>query len=341
MSLASPEGSRILLVGSGRRAEAVARELEALALEIDRAEQLPRRAAAKSAAIVLVTPRPSGETIESLEKLPPLFVFADPSFGDAAVRSIYAAGATAVIHWPRERKIAAEFVAERLGIALARGRRSRSHDALRRTVLAHVRLVGVAVDGLKVRADDAGRVALRGTVQDYPAKLEILRATERIPGVRAVDGAELLVAPTSRTDAEIARAVRSVLRASDRVDPRTLSVRVDSGSVRLEGVLPDRRTLRALLELIAVVGGVRGIDERVTVSVAETRKDAATAKRINATVGMWFPDERVTVTVYSGVAEIAGKLSSLARRREIEAVVERDPFVNRMISKLEVRKRRG
>ena len=51
-----------------------------------------------------------------------------------------AAGANAVIEWPREKELFAGILAETMGMSLVRGQASRPDVALARTVRAHLRL---------------------------------------------------------------------------------------------------------------------------------------------------------------------------------------------------------
>jgi osmotically-inducible protein OsmY len=67
-------------------------------------------------------------------------------------------------------------------------------------------------------------------------------------------------------DARIRADILARLAGAPWLDARAVAVRVTGGVVRLEGRVPDRRMARAIKEVAAGCGGVRGVAEHLRVA---------------------------------------------------------------------------
>ncbi len=119
--------------------------------------------------------------------------------------------------------------------------------------------IGVAVK--------AGVATLSGIVDSFARKNAIIRAAERVAGVKAI-AEELRVAlPTSRRkpDAEVAHAAANALQWDVEVPENRVKVRVDDGWVWLEGEVEWQYQAMAAERAVRYLVGVRGVTNSLRV----------------------------------------------------------------------------
>lgn len=339
-----PRPSEVILYGAQPRVGQVEKALRGLEVSLKTAIERPSPEAS-TLGVVLVAPLTSRQSITQVVKAVrsdkhgsglPIFAVTDNDTRDRTVRRIYSAGATAVFLWSREALLLPRLVAELLGVAWVRGRAGGPQAALSRTLNAHLRLVPWSTAGVRASARKGGEVHLSGAVATFWRKRKIERLVTRIPGVTRIVSRELYVEPSGRTDRQVAQAIRSTLRNTTAVDDATVSVAVHGGMVTLTGAVSDRRELERIVELASNVLGVRDVFDALVVSPTAPRSDGSTTRRLSGALSKWFPKEPVRVTVFAGVAVLAGKVRGLAKRLELEQFVGQDPAVARVINKLEV-----
>jgi osmotically-inducible protein OsmY len=110
----------------------------------------------------------------------------------------------------------------------------------------------------------SGIVTLQGSTPTYAGRVAAKLAVLRILGVRAVAD-ELTVTPPPnlrRTDVEIARSVRVALELNVQV-PEGIRFGVVDGTVTLDGVVRRQADRCAAESAIAVLAGVRGIENHI------------------------------------------------------------------------------
>jgi osmotically-inducible protein OsmY len=127
-----------------------------------------------------------------------------------------------------------------------------------------------------------------------------------------------------------------VLRSTSDIDTTTISMSVRNGYVSLAGSAADRLELERINEIISHVKGVRGIDNLATVSRLQKEKDHVIARRIHKVLALLFPREKVSVSVFGGVAVLSGRVELLSIKREVENLAREDRAVRRVINKIEV-----
>lgn len=339
------DSSSLVLWGSPPRLGQVEKALRRLDLALIRATTGPPRLDARVLGVVIVAPPTNGEppdrAVSALRadrrgSAAPLFVVVDNDTGDRAVRKIYAAGATAVFCWPREALILPRLVAELLGVSLVRGRAKGPRKALTRRLTAHLRLIPWSTAGSRAVAKSGGEVHLSGAISTYWRKRELKRLLARIPGVTRIVGTHLNVEPSTRTDRQIAYAVRSILRSTTMVDDATVSVGVRGGTLTLAGTVSNRQELERIVEIVSNVIGVRDLENSLVIAGKAKKHDGVTARRLNGALKKWFPGDRVHVAVFARVAVISGKVRNLSRRLELAQFVGQEPAITRVINKLDV-----
>jgi osmotically-inducible protein OsmY len=146
--------------------------------------------------------------------------------------------------------------------------------------------IGVTVDG--------GAVSLTGTVDTYAQKWAAEDATKRVNGVRtmAQDLSVKLLSDHKHTDSEIATAIQSALKW-DVMVPKTITAKVTSGSVTLEGQATwnfereaAERAVRYLTGVVSVFNAVAlksqvsPVDIKEKIEAALNRQAKADAKGI-------------------------------------------------------------
>jgi osmotically-inducible protein OsmY len=294
-------------------------------------------------AVVLVPPLPGTRVEDAVRgcKESPwgstggLFVVLLDEPEDRQVRTLYRAGATAVLDWPRDAVTFPDLVAEIKGIEQARGRATDADTALARSVRARLRLAASMPSGLRVSCRD-GVVYLGGPIDGLWRRSLVEQLVGRVPGVRGVVTEGLFVPPTGMPDAAVARAVRRLMRAMPSVAEESLSVAVESGVVSLAGNISSHRELEDLLRAVSDVRGVRDIENLVVISPRQRIDDRNAASRLQGAIARLFPGREVTVKVFGGVVVIRGQVADAETRRRIAAIVAQDDATIRVINKLSV-----
>ena len=115
-------------------------------------------------------------------------------------------------------------------------------------------------------------VTLAGSVPDYPSKLAVQRAAERIAGVRTVVN-EITVRlrePDARTDSALAAAAANALVWDARVAHGKLCAYVLDGWVTLAGTVGHGAERAAAENAVENLTGIRGITNQIVVVPADS-----------------------------------------------------------------------
>ncbi len=142
-------------------------------------------------------------------------------------------------------------------------------EELRGDPMVNAAQIGVTVD--------RGAVSLLGAVDTYAEKWAAEDATKRVGGVRTIaqDLTVKILADHRRSDSEIAIAVQSALRW-DVFVPKTVTAKVQSGWVTLEGQAPWNYQRDAAERSVRHLTGVAGVSNAVTLkpqaSAAEVKE---------------------------------------------------------------------
>ena len=177
---------------------------------------------------------------------------------------------------------------------------------------------------------DKGVVTLTGTVSSYANKVAALEAAHRVSGVLDVANDIQVKIPGgfTRTDTEIAQAVRGALEWNVLVPDQQIRSTVADGWVTLEGVvayLSEREDAeRAVLNL----SGVRGVVNKLVVNprdVAPTDVrmviEDALERRADREA------DRIGVNVSDGTVTLSGSINSWEEKRAIVGAVSHAPGV--------------
>jgi osmotically-inducible protein OsmY len=192
--------------------------------------------------------------------------------------------------------------------------------------------------GVKVLA---GLVTLTGTVASYASKMSAQDAALRVPGVTDVaNELYVRVAPANlRSDAEIARAVRTGLEWDVLVPDDRITSTVSDGYVTLRGSvesLADRHEAESAVRRLA---GIRGIHNEIevvpTVEAADLQLKIEEALERRAL----READRINVQVIDGRVTLSGSVQSWDEKRAVIGLVSHAPGVRSVQDHLAIRSR--
>jgi osmotically-inducible protein OsmY len=183
-----------------------------------------------------------------------------------------------------------------------------------------------------------GIVTLTGQVDAYSKKLAAENAAKKIAGVKAIaEDIQIGVSPVSgKTDTEIAEAVVNILKWHTIVPHEKLKIKVENGTVRLEGdvdwefqrnnaesAIENLRGVRSVMNLISVKPNFKASDIKKKITAAFERSATIDAGKIN-------------VEVTGGKVILSGKVRSFAEKEDAERAAWLAPGVNRIESRIEM-----
>ena len=175
-----------------------------------------------------------------------------------------------------------------------------------------------------------GVVTLTGTVTSYAKKQAAQEAAHRIAGVLDVAN-EIEVRPTgdfTRTDADIARAVRHVLPWDALVLDEQIRSTVSDGWVTLEGEVNLWRERQDAERVVLRLEGVVGVVNKITilprkVDPNELREEIEYALERRAD----REAERLRIEVHDGAVDLFGRVHSWQEKRAVVGSISHAPGV--------------
>jgi osmotically-inducible protein OsmY len=177
---------------------------------------------------------------------------------------------------------------------------------------------------------DKGVVTLTGTVTSWAKRMAAEEAARRVIGVLDIANDIKIKVPggLTRTDTEIAQAVRHALQWDVFVPDEKITSTVADGWVTLDGTV-ERWSERADAErAVRNLMGVRGVVNKITVTptkpvTADVRKaiEQALERRAEREA------KRIHVDVRDGIATLTGSVHSWAERKSVVAAARFTPGV--------------
>jgi osmotically-inducible protein OsmY len=177
---------------------------------------------------------------------------------------------------------------------------------------------------------EQGVVTLTGTVGSYARKIAAQEAAHRAPGVLDVANDIVVRIPgeMTRSDAEIAQALRRSLEWDALIpDERILST-VSNGWVTLDGTLDDLRQRGDAEGAARRLAGVRGVSNNIAVRGprVETEQIRLMLQQVlERRAGR--EAERIHIAVRNGCVILAGQVRSWAEKRAILGAISHAPGV--------------
>ncbi len=178
---------------------------------------------------------------------------------------------------------------------------------------------------------DAGAVTLTGTVSSYGKKLAAAEAAHRVNGVLDVANDLQIKLPgsLSRTDTDIAHAIRLALEWDVLVAHQKIRTTVTDGWVRLEGEIPLLADRAEVERVVRNIAGVKGITDLMQVSVHQT-DPVQVRHAIQEALDRQADREaaRITVDVKDGVILLSGPVHSWRERQAVLNAAQHAPGVH-------------
>ncbi len=304
----------------------------------------------RSRALVIVPPMPKFSVLrfarrrqqERAGQNVPIFVTMEGLLPDDTVRKLYRAGVEALFEWPSDAQAVKRTMLRLTAADPLPWRRSKSPSeiALEEVARDHLKVDAVPF-GAELGVDARDRcVMLKGSI-DSLWKLDLARqVVSEIPGVDDVvaDGVE--ITGQARHDREVAKAIRQVLRHAASVESSTLAVSARAGEVTLAGSVRDEQEAQRALQLVRHVDGVKRVNDYLVVSERAKDEDRAIAQRVRRTLHTRFSRLPIQLSVFGGVAVLAGRVPSASLRDRVKRLVEGQRGVQRVVDKTLVSPRR-
>ena len=216
---------------------------------------------------------------------------------------------------------------------------AKTDDQITQDVLAELAWdPAVTVANLTVSTTD-GRVSLHGTADTYGTKLEAEDAAYRVAGVRSVDD-DIVVDPAAfgpRSDADIERDVQAALALDYQVPNEWISVSVVNGFVTLTGNVNWYYQRDAAEADAAMIKGVQGIDDEITVN-----QSGASAGDIAAGIDQAFArnaelyDDNIDVTTDGSNVTLSGTVATWDESEMAEDIAWMSPGVTNVTNDIAV-----
>lgn len=183
-----------------------------------------------------------------------------------------------------------------------------------------------------------GVVTLSGLVDTYSKKLAAEKAAQRVAGVKvvAVD-IEVKFLNTTKSDTEIAEAIKNALKWNSMVNEDKVEVKVDNGWVFLDGRVDWEYQKRAAHASVEHLIGVKGITNNITVVSKAIDAMELKNKIIKAYHRIASVDSSTIEVEASGTGvTLRGKVRSWAEKKEAENVAWSSPGVIAVHNKIEI-----
>jgi osmotically-inducible protein OsmY len=184
-----------------------------------------------------------------------------------------------------------------------------------------------------------GVVTLIGTTGSYAAKLAAEEGVHRIPGVLDVanDIQVRTVGTATRSDTELAQAVRRALQWDALVDDENIHSTVSDGWVTLSGAVDRLRQREDAEHAVRHLAGVRGVSNAIEVfgpppdveKLRERLRDALERRARHEA-------RHIQVRVEEHSVTLSGKVDSWLEKRAVLGIVSHTPGVRRVNDALEV-----
>jgi len=186
---------------------------------------------------------------------------------------------------------------------------------------------------------DHGRVVLTGTADTYGTKVEAEEAAYRVGGVKFVDN-DIVVNSTAlslRADMDIAANIRSALALDYQVPDDRISVSVVNGYATLTGNVDWYYQKDAAEDDAAMILGVQGLDDEITVN-----QSGASATAISSGIARAFArnaelyDDDIEVTTDGGYVILSGTVATWNEFDMAEEIAWMSPGVSSVTNNIAV-----
>jgi osmotically-inducible protein OsmY len=190
--------------------------------------------------------------------------------------------------------------------------------------------IGVAVKN--------GIVTLSGIVDTYPKKMAAERVTKNVIGVKAVAlDIQVGISPVNRkSDAEIAEACVNALRWDSSVPDDKIKVKVENGTVSMEGTVEWGYQRLAAKNALVKLTGVKGVNNMIVVKQKPSSIDIKQRIRESFITTAGHEADNIRLEVLGSKVTLRGSVKSHYEKEEAENTAWATPGVNEVENKIEV-----
>ncbi len=217
--------------------------------------------------------------------------------------------------------------------------RERSDENIRQDVLdALAADARIDESGINVDVVD-GTVYLTGVVPSIIQKRTAQNIIGRIKGILAVNNDIQLSPLYTRSDIDIEADVKAALQRDAWVDEKRIKVRVDDGTVYLEGTAEDVSARSAAEDDARAVKGVVEVVDDIAVVPAPARLDSEIAEDVRRDVerNVRVKPGQIHVQVADGVVFLRGTVATIAQRWIAEDIARWVPGVVDVVDELRIK----
>ena len=184
-----------------------------------------------------------------------------------------------------------------------------------------------------------GVITLSGVVDSYWKKLAAEKAAQKVSGVKVVaSDIEVKVGVIgTRTDTEVAEAVKNALRWNSAVNEDKIEVKVDNGWVYLDGKVDWEYEKRYAQESVEDLVAVRGVTNNImvqskSVDTKEIQRKITSAYHRSATID----SSSIKIEAIGNKVTLKGKVRSWAEKKEAESIAWAAPGVISVDNRIEI-----
>jgi osmotically-inducible protein OsmY len=183
-----------------------------------------------------------------------------------------------------------------------------------------------------------GVVSLAGFVDSYSDKWKAESVASKVRGVKAFanDLEVKLPSSSTRADPDIARAAIDALKWNISVPPDRIKVKVEKGSIILEGNVDWFYQKEAAERAVRYLTGVKGVSNLVMVKPVPAPSDVKHNIKDALQRGAQFDADRITVDIVGNKAILRGTVHSFAEYRDAERAARNAQGITEVENKLTV-----
>jgi osmotically-inducible protein OsmY len=182
-----------------------------------------------------------------------------------------------------------------------------------------------------------GVVTLTGSVLNYAKKLAAQEAAHRVAGVLDVANDIKVRVARDREDAELARAVRSVLEWDVLVPDENIKSTLADGWVTLEGSVGNMREREDAERAVLHLEGVVGVNNKIVVEPLKVDAEELRAEIEDALERRADREaERLRIEVRDGTVNLWGRVHSWQEKRAVVGSISHAPGVGKVNDHLHI-----